>query len=83
MIRNTHIMTKEQLERYAAVVVSKYAPQSRVGAAYDMRHNVYDHKLNEVRSLIIDFPVDLDMAIKEEVANAASQQLRDLYKDFF
>jgi len=76
-------MTKEQLERYAEVVVSKYAPQSRVGAAYDMRHDVYEQKIGEVRSLIIDFPSGIEKEVREEIANAASQQLRELYKSFF
>ncbi len=76
-------MTKQQLERFAQVIISRFAPQSNVSANYDLRHNDYENKLNEVRSLIINFPADdIDRQIKEEVADNALQQLKEVYRSY-
>ena len=75
-------MTRDKLEQFADVIVSKYIPQSKSVALHDIRNNIFEMKLGEVRSLIFDFPSDLSIPIKEEVAENALAKLKDAYKSY-
>ena len=72
-------MTREKLEHFADVIVSKYTPQSKGAAHHEIKSSVFEMKLGEVRALIIDFPSDLSMMIKEQVAENALAKLKDAY----
>ena len=75
-------MTKEKLENYANVLLRNYAPKSKTEANYDMRNKVNTRKLREVESLIMGFPKDIDVTIRQEVANKTKQELTELYTSY-
>ncbi len=75
-------MTKEQLENYAHVLISTYAPRGKEAANYELKNHIDDRKLHELTELILDFPKDIDPAVKEEVADMAKQKLVAIYKSF-
>ena len=75
-------MPRQQLENYADVLLDKYSPRSKEAANYELKNKLHERKLQELESLIMDFPQDMDISIKQEVAKNAKAKLSAVYSQY-
>jgi len=75
-------MPRQQLENYADVLLDKYSPRSKEAANYELKNNVHERKLQELEALIMGFPQDIHISIKEDVVKNAKAKLTAAYEHF-
>jgi len=75
-------MPRQQLENYADVLLEKYSPRSKEVANYELKNKMNERKLHELETLIMDFPQDMDISIKKDVAKIFKEKLSAVYSRY-
>ena len=74
-------MTQKHVQLYADAIVRHHTPASIENFKHDMRNHIFNRKLEEIHDLVISFTDDIDLSVKEKIANNAMQKLMKEYKN--
>jgi len=75
-------MREDNLISYANAILELYTPHSAEVARYDLKYNVYERKVQELHSSIMEFITNINTDTKKQVANDTVRKLKEAYKSF-
>ncbi len=75
-------MTKRQLETFANAILNFYIPENKQMAEFDLKHDEYHYKLQEIYNQIMLVSSNVDKTIKDEVVSDTQQKFIAVYATY-